>query len=123
VPQALLAKTQENFGDAAMTFKFSKRKHLSKKLETQQMSVTKGSKLTEGASQDKKSLTIENVELPAEEPEVISDFACPIYQTTLRLSTGRVSRTNVPIANVILQTKEKPSKWIKRGVALILEAE
>jgi hypothetical protein len=56
-------------------------------------------------------------------PPVQSEFRCPVYCTTLRLSEGKVARTAVPVASVKLPTMEKPSAWIKRGVALVLEAD
>ena len=48
-------------------------------------------------------------------------FTCPIYQSTLRLSQGLVSRQIGPVASLNLPTREHPSKWIKRGVALIFQ--
>jgi hypothetical protein len=55
--------------------------------------------------------------------EEIYEYKCPIYTTTLRLSTGLISKDNAPVAFIKLPTTENPSKWIKRSVALILEGE
>jgi len=50
-------------------------------------------------------------------------YRCPIFKTTLRLSAGLVAEDNVAIEYLKLNSTEKPSKWTKRGVALLLETD
>ena len=51
----------------------------------------------------------------------IYTYKCPVYATTNRLAHGGVSAENKPIFYVELNSYEKPRKWIKRSVALLLE--
>jgi hypothetical protein len=51
----------------------------------------------------------------------IYTYKCPVYATTNRLAQGGVSAENKPIFYVELNSYEKPRKWIKRSVALLLE--
>jgi len=55
--------------------------------------------------------------------EIPGEYNCPMYITTLRLSTGLISKDNAPVAYLPLPIRGPASKWIKRSVALILEAE
>ena len=55
--------------------------------------------------------------------EIPGEYRCPLYITTLRLSTGLISKDNAPVAYLPLPIKGPASKWIKRSVALVLEAE
>ena len=50
-------------------------------------------------------------------------YRCPLFLSTLRLSTGPVSKNNAPVEYLPLATSEKPSTWTKRGVALVMEPQ
>jgi len=65
---------------------------------------------------------IEEGEEVSEEEEKIYTYRCPVYRTTLRLRNGVVSTDNSPVTYLLLKTKEHPRKWIKRSVAILLEA-
>jgi hypothetical protein len=44
-----------------------------------------------------------------------------VFATTNRLSLGGVGQENKPLFYVELNSKEKPGKWVKRSVALLME--
>jgi len=48
-------------------------------------------------------------------------YKCPVFETTNRLSLGGIGQENKPLFYVDLRTLEKPRKWVKRSVALLLE--
>jgi hypothetical protein len=52
-----------------------------------------------------------------------NEYRCPVYISTLRLSTGLIAKDNAPVAYLRLPISESASKWIKRSVALVLEAQ
>jgi hypothetical protein len=49
------------------------------------------------------------------------NYKCPVFATTNRLSSGGVGEENKPLFYVELRSLEKPSKWVKRSVALLME--
>lgn len=53
----------------------------------------------------------------------VQKFKCPVYKTTSRLSTGLVAADNAPVEYLKLNTLERPEKWAKRAVALLLETD
>lgn len=53
----------------------------------------------------------------------VQKFRCPLYRTTSRLSTGLVAADNAPVEYLKLNTLERPEKWAKRAVALLLETD
>ena len=48
-------------------------------------------------------------------------YKCPLYKSTLRLSTGLVSADNVPVQYFKLGSDVPASRWVKGAVALLLE--
>lgn len=48
-------------------------------------------------------------------------YKCPVFATTNRLSLGGVGQENKPLFYVELRSHDKPRKWVKRSVALLLE--
>lgn len=53
----------------------------------------------------------------------VQKFRCPVYRTTSRLSTGLVAADNAPVEYLRLNTLERPERWAKRAVALLLETD
>ena len=49
-------------------------------------------------------------------------YKCPVFATSNRLSQGGVGQENKPLFYVELQSLEKPRKWVKRSVALVMES-
>ncbi|CDW77756.1 dynein heavy chain axonemal [Stylonychia lemnae] len=47
-------------------------------------------------------------------------YTCPVFKTTMRLANNTYSVENEALMHIPLRTKEQANKWIKRGVALIL---
>ncbi len=48
-------------------------------------------------------------------------YRCPVFETTNRLSLGGIGQENKPLFYVDLRSHDKPRKWVKRSVALLLE--
>ena len=48
-------------------------------------------------------------------------YRCPVFESTNRLSLGGIGQENKPLFYVDLRSHEKPRKWVKRSVALLLE--
>jgi len=48
-------------------------------------------------------------------------YRCPVYTCTMRLSQAGGISVATPVFYVNLNTYEKPRKWIKRSVALLME--
>jgi len=48
-------------------------------------------------------------------------YKCPVFATSERLSRGGVGAENKPIFYIKLRSLQKPYKWVKRGVALLME--
>ena len=61
-------------------------------------------------------------EVLSDEPKA-NEYKCPVYISTLRLSTGLIAKDNAPVAYLKLPIQETASKWIKRSVAVILETQ
>lgn len=57
----------------------------------------------------------------SEEDQVWHWYMCPVFATTNRLSLGGVAAENKPVFYVQLRSLRKPYKWVKRGVALLME--
>ena len=51
-------------------------------------------------------------------------YKCPLYKSALRLATQQgATPDRGAVEHIKLDSSERVSKWIKRGVALVLEAE
>lgn len=48
-------------------------------------------------------------------------YKCPVFATSARLSRGGVAADNKPLFYIKLRTTHKPYRWVKRGVALLME--
>ena len=75
------------------------------------------------AAKKKKKQTAGDEGTGAEAVPGVQKFRCPVYRTTSRLSTGLVAADNAPVDYLRLNTLERPEKWAKRAVALLLETD
>jgi hypothetical protein len=48
-------------------------------------------------------------------------YKCPVFATSERLSRGGVAADNKPLFYIKLRSLHKPYRWVKRGVALLME--
>lgn len=59
----------------------------------------------------------------AEAANPIMPYRCPLFKCTHRLSKGLVASDKVAVEYINLDTRDEPRKWIKRGVALLMEID
>ena len=53
-----------------------------------------------------------------------SHYKCPLYKSALRLAVQQgAAPERGAVEHIKLSSSERVSKWVKRGVALVLEAE
>jgi len=113
--------TAANFLDASTGLNARIVKHTSSSLKRRSPDDTDRSRSSMPAREGGSALRLARA--PAKR-EGGGHYKCPLYKSALRLAAQRgAAPERGAVEHIKLNSSERVSKWVKRGVALILEAE